>query len=90
MIKVVLTNIPIKHWIVYPYVDGFLSGLGQALVLPPNDVEVVGCGVVSVCCICAWMGGVLLVASCTSPPESLMFPLCTPHLRQCPLMGNCI
>ena len=29
-------------------------------------------------------------APCTSSPGSLMFPLCTPHCRQCPHIGNCI
>ena len=41
MIEIVLTNIPIESWIVYPYIDSFLYGSGQALVLPPYKVEVV-------------------------------------------------
>ena len=35
------TNIPIESWIVYPYIDSFLYGPGQALVLPLYNVEVV-------------------------------------------------
>ena len=35
MIKIVLTNIPVKSGIVYPDVDCLLYGPIQALVLPP-------------------------------------------------------
>ena len=41
MIEIVLTNILIESWIVYPYIDSFLYGSGQALVLSPYNVEVV-------------------------------------------------
>ena len=43
MIEIVLTYVPVSCWIVYPYVYGFFYGPGQALFLPPNDVEAVGC-----------------------------------------------
>ena len=41
IIEIVLTYVPIESWIVYPYVDSFLYSPGQALVLPPYNVEVV-------------------------------------------------
>ena len=47
MVEVALTNVPIYSWIVYPYVYWFLYGPGQALVFPPNDVEIVWCWGVS-------------------------------------------
>ena len=40
VIEIVLTNVPIESWIVYPDIDSFLYGPGQALVLPPYNVEV--------------------------------------------------
>ena len=46
MIKSLLTNIPIKCWIVDSNVNRLLNSPGQAMVLPPNDVKVVRCGVV--------------------------------------------
>ena len=46
MIKAVLTNIPVKCWIVDSNVHRLLYNPGQAMVLPPKDVKVVRCGVV--------------------------------------------
>ena len=43
MIKIELSNVPVKSRIVFPDVDGFLYGPGYILVLPPQDVEVVQC-----------------------------------------------
>ena len=39
--EIVLTNVPIKSLIVYPYVYSFFYGPYQALVLTPNDAEIV-------------------------------------------------
>ena len=47
MIKVELTYVPIKGGIVYSDVNRFFYSPGQALVLPPYDVEIVWCGIVS-------------------------------------------
>ena len=41
MTEVVLTNIPIESWIVYPYTDSFFMVLDRTLVLSPYNVEVV-------------------------------------------------
>ena len=46
MIKTVLTNIPVKCWIVDSNVNSLLYSPGQGMVLPPSDVKVVRCGVV--------------------------------------------
>ena len=35
MVQIELTYIPIKCWIVNPYVDGFLNSSGNAMVFPP-------------------------------------------------------
>ena len=35
MVQIELTYIPIKCWIVNPYVDGLLNSSGSAMVLPP-------------------------------------------------------
>ena len=47
MKKVELTHVPIKGGIVYSDVNRFFYSPGQALVLPPYDVEIVCCGMVS-------------------------------------------
>ena len=46
MTEIILTNILVLSWIVYPYVDGFLDGPGQPLVLPAYNVETGFCVVV--------------------------------------------
>ena len=43
-----------------------------------------------VCWICIWMERIVWGAPCISHQESLMFPLCTPHCRQYPHIGNYI
>ena len=40
MIEMVVTNIPVEGWVVFPYIDSLLCGSGQALVLPSYNVEV--------------------------------------------------
>ena len=45
--KVELSYVPIKGGIVYSDVNRFFYSPGQALVLPPYDVEIVLCGIVS-------------------------------------------
>ena len=47
IIKIELTYVPIKGGIVYSDVNRFFYSPGQALVLPPYDVEIVWCGIVS-------------------------------------------
>ena len=47
MTEIVLTNVLVLCWIVYPYEDRFLDGPGLPLVLPAYDVETAFCGIVS-------------------------------------------
>ena len=47
MIKIVLTNIPIKCGIVDSNVNRFIYSRDWAMVLHPYDAEVIWCGVVS-------------------------------------------
>ena len=46
MTKIVLINISVQCWVVYPNVDNLLYGPGQVSVLPSNNVEIVRCSIV--------------------------------------------
>ena len=46
MAEIVLTNVLVECWIVYPYEDRFLDDPGLPLVLPVYDVETCFCDVV--------------------------------------------
>ena len=71
MTEVVLTNVLVQGWIVYPYEDGFLDGAGLPLVLPAYDIEAGACNVVS-CLLHVCMDGrgllEVLLASFTKCP----------------------
>ena len=75
MTEVVLTNVLIQSWIVYPYVDGFLDGPGQPLVLPAYDVETGVCGVVPFLLYVCMDGRGLLKVLLASFPKG---PCCLP------------
>ena len=77
--KVELTYVPIKGGIVYSDVNRFFYSPGQALVLPPYDVELSCVELFTVCRLCAWMGESSFRCSLYLSPGSWMFPLCTPH-----------
>ena len=47
MMKIVLNYIPIKCGIVDSHINRFLYYPGKAMVIPPYDVEVISCGIVS-------------------------------------------
>ena len=77
MTEVVLTNVAIKSWIVYPYVDGLLDGPGQPLILPAYDVATGVCGVVP-CLLYVYMDlrGLLKVFLVSLPKG----PCCLPYV----------
>ena len=85
MIKIVLINIPIKYGIVGSNLNTLLYCSDQAMVLPPYDVEIIRCGIVSQsgCYALGWER-VPSGAPYTFPTGSWMFPLCTLHCIQVP------
>ena len=68
MVQIGLTYIFIKYGIVNPYVDGFLNGYGNAMVLPPYYLEVVLCNCVArSATVFVYRGGFLHVLFESSP-----------------------
>ena len=76
MTKIVLTNISVQCWVIYPNVDSLLNSPGLVPVLPSYDAEIVGSSVIP-CLYDVHMDGrgLFKVFLVPLPPVTLLFLL---------------